>query len=162
MRPAGLLLAQVVKHTRQRHLVDVTRRVVLGTLSAVQHVLAATGTGTQINTAYIERLNATFRACLAPLARRSRCVLHRPALLTAAMYLVGMAYNYCWPHESLRLRSPSPAVGGRERTPAMAAGLTDHAWTLHDLLSYQIPPALWVAPKRRGRPPNPRPAAVAA
>jgi hypothetical protein len=135
LRPAGLLLAPVVKQTRQRHLVAVTHRVVIGTLAAVQQVLCATGTGTQINTASIERRNATFRACLAPLARRSRCVLHRPQLLTAAMYLVGMAYNYCWPQESLRLPAP-PAVGpGRERTPAMAAGLTDHGWTLRELLS---------------------------
>jgi hypothetical protein len=160
VRPAGLLLAQVVKHTRKRHLVGLTRRVVLGTATAVQQVLAATGTGTQINTAYIERLNATFRACLAPLARRTRCVVQRPALLTAAMYLVGMAYNFCWPHESLRLQ---PATGpAQERTPAMAAGLTDHCCTLRELLSYRIPPALWVPPKRRGRPPKPRPAAVAA
>ncbi len=160
VRPAGLLLAQVVKHTRQRHLVAVTRRVVIGTLPAVQRVLAATATGTQINTAYIERLNATFRACLAPLARRSRCVLHRPALLTAAMYLVGMAYNFCWPHESVRVRTLTGP--GQQRTPAMAAGLTDHCWSLHELLSYSIPPALWVAPKRWGRPPNLRPAGVAA
>jgi transposase-like protein len=161
VRPAGLLLAQVVKQTRRRRLVGVTRRVAIGTLAAVQRVLATTGTGTQINTAYIERLNASFRACLAPLARRSRCALHRPALLTAAMYLVGMAYNYCWPHESLRLPSPSAATS-RERTPAMAAGLTDHCWSLRELLAYRIPPALWVAPKRRGRPPKPRPAGVAA
>jgi transposase-like protein len=160
VRPAGLLLAQVVKHTRKRHLVDVTRRVVIGTLPAVQQVLAGTGTGTQINTAYIERLNATFRACLAPLARRTRCVLHRPALLSAAMYLVGMAYNFCWPHESLRLQTPAGCW--QQRTPAMAAGLTDHGWSLRELLSYQIPPVLWVAPKRRGRPPKPHPAVVAA
>jgi hypothetical protein len=124
VRPAGLLLAHVVKPTRQRHLVEVTRRVVIGTLCAVEQVLAATGTGTQINTAYIERLNATFRACLAPLARRTRCVLHRPALLTAAMYLVGMAYNCCRPHASLHLQTPTGPA--QLRTPAMAAGLTDH------------------------------------
>lgn len=160
VRPAGLLLAQVVKHTRKRRLVDITRRVVLGSLAAVQQVLRTTGTGTQINTAYIERLNATFRACLAPLARRTRCVLHRPALLTAAMYLVGMAYNFCWPHESLcacPAAAPAP-----QRTPAMAAGLTDHCWSLRELLSYRIPPALWVAPKRRGRPPKQHPPLVAA
>lgn len=160
VQPAGLLLAQVVKHTRKRRLVDVTRRVVVGTQGAVEQVLAATGTGTQIHTAYIERLNATFRACLAPLARRTRCLLHRPALLTAAMYLVGMAYNFCWPHESLR--QPTATGPALQRTPAMAAGLTDHCWTLRDLLTYQIPPALWVPPKRRGRPPKPRPVAVTA
>jgi hypothetical protein len=44
-----------------------------------------------------------------------------------------------------------------ERTPAMAAGLTDHPWTMEELLRYQVPPARWVAPpppKRRGRPPE--------
>jgi transposase-like protein len=158
--PDDLLLAQVVKHSRQHHLVGVTRRVVIGTLAAVQQILVATHTGTQIHTAYIERLNATFRACLAPLARRSRCVLHQPARLTAAMYLVGMAYNYCWLHESLRLPTPTLTPPWQERTPAMAAGLTDHTSTLRALLSYQIPPALWVTPKRRRRPPTPQPAGL--
>jgi len=100
-------------------------------------------------------------ALIRALVRQVRaCVLHRQALLTAAMYLVGMAYNYCWTHESLGLPCLS-AASTRERTPAMAAGLTDHPWTLRDLLSYQIPPTLWVAPKRRGRPPKSRPRAVA-
>jgi len=55
------------------------------------------------------------------------------------MWLVGTAYNFCWPHESLRL----PALGGRKwqvRTPAMAAGLTDHVWTLEEMLRYRVLP----------------------
>ena len=70
------------------------------------------------------------------------------------MYLVGCAYNFCW-EQSLRL--PGPAGTGpkwQERTPAMAAGLTDHRWTMHELLSHPIPLPPWVAPKRRGRPPR--------
>src|SRR5207244_12619467 len=62
----------------------------------------ATRGGTQINTAYIERLNATFRAALAPLTRRGRRLAHGTALLTSGMWLVGTAYNFCWTHESLR------------------------------------------------------------
>ena len=58
----GLLLGQVVKRYVQRRVVSVERRVVLGTAEAIAAVLAATGTGAGINTAYIERLNATFRA----------------------------------------------------------------------------------------------------
>jgi hypothetical protein len=69
---AGLLLEQVVKRDVQRHVASVEQRVVLGTAGAIAAVLAATGTGTQIHTAYIERLNATIRACLAPLVRRGR------------------------------------------------------------------------------------------
>ena len=70
VRPVGFQLAQVVKHSAKRHVVGVTRRVVHGTLASIEAVLTATATGTVINTAYIERLNATFRAHLAPLAPR--------------------------------------------------------------------------------------------
>src|SRR5512135_2986297 len=57
---AGLLLGQVIKHHAGRRLVSITRRVVRGSAGAIAAVLAATGTGTGIDTAYIERLNATF------------------------------------------------------------------------------------------------------
>ena len=134
---------------------SVERRVVRGTAEAIAAVLAATGSGTGINTADIERLNATFRAALAPLVRRGRAIAHTETSLTAGMWLVGCAYNFCWLHDSLRL----PAPAGRrwkwqERTPAMAAGLTDHRWTRLELLRYQVPLPAWVAPKRRGRPPK--------
>jgi len=151
--PATLLLAQVVKSHQGRRLVDVTRRVVFGTAEAVVDAIARTKGGTQINTSYIERLNATFRAALAPLTRRGRRLAHGTALLHSGMWLVGTAYNFCWVHESLRLR----AIGGRkwqERTPAMAAGLTDHVWTLEELLRYRVPPQEVAPPPRRSRPPN--------
>ena len=138
--PETVLLAQVVKSHQGRRLVDVTRRVVFGTTEAVADAITATGGGTQINTSYIERLNATFRAALAPLTRRGRRLAHGTALLTSGMWLVGTAYNFCWPHTSLRL----PALGGRkwqERTPAMAAGLTDQVWTMEDVLRYRVLPA---------------------
>ena len=152
---AGFLLGQVVKHYAKRRVVSVKQRVVQGTAEAIAAVLAATGTGHGIHTAYIERLNATFRSALAPLVRRGRAIAHKGDTLTAGMYLVGSAYNFCWTHGSLRRRTP---VGtGRkwqERTPAMAAGLTDHLWSMHELLRYQVPLPAWVPPKRRGRPPK--------
>jgi len=162
----GLLLGQVVKRSVKRHVADVEQRVVLGTAAAIAAVLAATGTGTMIHTAYIERLNATFRACLAPLGRRGRALARTEAALTAGMYLVGCAYNFCWAHASLRLATrPGSRLRWRERTPAMAAGLTDHRWTMDELLHYQVPLPIWVPPKRRGRPPQhlkpePQPVAV--
>jgi hypothetical protein len=155
-RPKEVLLAQVIKKYAQRRVVSVSQRVVWGTPEAVKHVLRATQSGTVINTAYIERLNATFRACLAPLARRTRALAHQVPTLTAGMYLVGTTYNLCWPHASLRLRASGPRPKWVERTPAMAAGLTDHCWTMQELLTYQVPLPLWRAPKHRGRPPKPR------
>ena len=125
-------------------------------------MLAATGTGTGINTAYIERLNATFRGALSPLARRGRAISRGADALTAGMYLVGCAYNFCWVHDSLRVAAGTgPGRKWQERTPAMAAGLTDHCWTIREWLSHPIPLPAWIPPKRRGRPPKRFQAAVA-
>jgi transposase-like protein len=153
--PPTVLLAQVIKHAKKRRVVGVTQRVMLGSAHAVAAVLAATHSGRQANTAYIERLNATFRACLVPLTRRGRRLVRDVSLLQAGMFLVGTAYNFCWGHRSLRVRA-GLCGPGQERTPAMAAGLTDHIWSLQEVLCYQVPPAPYVAPKRRGRPPKPK------
>jgi transposase-like protein len=160
---AGFLLGQVVKQYAKRRVVSVRQQVVCGTAGAIGAVLEATGTGQAIHTAYIERLNATFRSALAPLVRRGRALAQKLDTLQAGMYLVGCAYNFCWVHGSLRLAAPAGAPRRwQERTPAMAAGLTDHCWTLQEVLSYQVPLPAWVAPKRRGRPPkHTRPPALA-
>src|SRR3954470_8525966 len=138
--PAGLLLGQVVKHHCGRRLVGVTRRVIRGTAGAIAAVLASTGTGTGINTAYIERLNAAFRSTMSPLVRRGRTLARGEGTLTGWMYLVGCAYNFCWEHDSLRVAAkPGGQPEWLARTPAMAAGLTDHCWTMDELLSQPIP-----------------------
>ena len=156
--PEGFLLGQVVKQYAQRRVTGVRQRVVEGTAAAITTALAATQSGTTINTAYIERLNATFRSCLAPLVRRGRAIARTETWLTAGMWLVGCAYNFCWCHDSLRLAAPAGSERRwQERTPAMAAGLADHPWTMGELLGYQVPPSAWVAPRRRGRPPTTAP-----
>ncbi|MCA1598469.1 MAG: hypothetical protein LC769_05520 [Chloroflexi bacterium] len=152
---AGFHLAQVVKRYTQRRVASVTQRVVHGTMAAIMAVRCATRTGATINTAYIERLNATFRSRLSCLTRRGRAIARTQVLVTAGMWLVGGSYNFCTYHAALRERAPTGAYyKWEERTPAMAAGLTDHRWTLKELLLYQVPPPAWVAPKRRGRPPQ--------
>lgn len=153
--PAGVAIAQVVKRYAHRRVVGVAPRVVRGTAAAVQARLAATQrrATAAINTAYIERLNATFRARLAPLVRRSRATARLTLTVEAGMWLVGTCYNFCWPHRSLRQRRPAALPGGKwvERTPAQAAGLADHRWSLHELLTFRVPPA---PIKRRGRRPR--------
>ncbi len=102
-------------------------------------------------------LSATFRARLAPLVRRSRAGVHEQGTLEAGMWLVGTCYNLLWVHRSLRQErggggeEPS-ASKWIERTPAQAAGLTDHRWTLEELMSFVVVPAR--IPKRRGRRPK--------
>ena len=91
---SGLLIGQVIKRYAQRRVVMVVHRIVRGSATVIARALNATGGGTVINTAYIERLNATFRSALEPLARRGRAIAHTEAVLTAGMYLVGCAYNF--------------------------------------------------------------------
>lgn len=152
----GLYIAQVIKQYARRRVVSVTRRIVQGRADAVRRLIALTQGGGGINTAYIERLNATFRARLHHLVRRGRGLARCLPTLEHGMYLVGTVYNFCTHHDSLRVRRKGhpDQVGHRwhQRTPAMAAGLTDHCWTVHELLSYQVPLPHWTPPKRRGRP----------
>ena len=106
---SGLLIGQVIKRYARRRVVKVVHRVVRGSATAIARALNATGGGTVINTAYIERLNATFVSVLAPLARRGRAIAHTEAVLTAGMYSLGCAYNFCWYHDSFRLAAPKNA-----------------------------------------------------
>ena len=154
--PEGVMLAQAVKQYAKRRVVGVSHRVVLGTTERVQARLRETQGREEavINTAYIERLNATLRAHLAPLVRRTRAAARQATTLEAGMWLVGCCYNYCWYHHSLRQRRGETDPAGSlwvERTPAMAAGLTDHCWSMHELLSFPVPPP---PVKRRGRRPR--------
>ena len=105
----------------------------------------------KLNTAFIERINATFRSRLASLARRSRALLRNPDTLEPLMFLMGCIYNFCTFHKSLRLPG---IVGGRKwipRTPAIAAGLTDHIWSVKELLLFRVPLPAWTPPIHRGR-----------
>ncbi len=154
--PAGVMLAQAVKRYAERRVVGVARRVVWGTAAGVQARLTATqgAAGAVVNTAYIERRNATFRAHRAVLVRRTRAAARQTATLQAGRWLVGGCDNCCWPQDSLRRqRAPADPAGAKwiERTPAQAAGLTDHCWSIHELLTFQVPPP---ARKRRGRRPR--------
>ena len=141
----NLCIAQVVKRYAQRRVVDVERRIVDGTPARVETLRRRSHGAGVINTAYIERLNATFRERLASLTRRGRALARHTLTLQHGMYLIGTVYNFCTPHASL-------AHAGCGTTPAMAAGITDHCWPVQELLSFHVPPPHWTPPTQRGRP----------
>ena len=146
LRPwRNVCIAQVVKRSAQRRVVEVERRIVEGTPARVETLRRRAQGGGVINTAYIERLNATFRERLASLTRRGRALARCTLTLQHGMYLIGTVYNFCTPHASL-------AHAGGGTTPAMAAGITDHCWPVRALLSFHVPPPRWTPPTQRGRP----------
>jgi IS1 family transposase len=142
----GLLYAQVVKSYRRRRVVRIKHRVVFGTLAAVKHVLTAQGW--QINTAFIERANLTIRQHVAAVGRRVMTLCKGEAGLRQQLAVYQVYYNFCLPHASLRLPLPQPeptnGTGSAKRwwpqTPGMAVGLTDHVWTLREVLLFRVPP----------------------
>jgi transposase-like protein len=148
----NICLAQTIKQYAQGRVVGVVRRIIQGTAEQIQTVIQQSqGRGT-INVAFIERLNATFRQRLNSLCRRGRALARQTDTLQWGMYLVGAIYNFCTDHRGLRLPG---LVGGHKwlsLTPAMAAGITDHRWTVEELLMFHVPPPPWSPPKRRGRP----------
>ena len=140
----------MVKPVRRRRLVDVQHRVVCGTLAAVQQVLAAHGW--QSNTAFMERLTLTIRQHVAAVGRRVSTLCKGEDGIQQQLALYHVYYNFCLPHTSLRLplSLPEPTHGTgsakrwQPRTPAMAAGLTEHVWTLREVLRFRVPP--WPQP----------------
>ena len=148
-----IAIVQVIKRRLPAGL-EIERRVVQGCPLLVKRLRQATQNEPGvINTAYIERLNATFRLRLSWLTRRTRTLAKQPETLTAGLFIVGCFYNLCDPHHSLRLRLSVGRFGHRwvNRTPAMAAALTDHIWTVDELLKYRVPTPRWKPPKQRGR-----------
>ena len=145
-----LLIVTVIKHTKNKRVVEITRRMTQGTLEQGEALLAQSQGGSVLNTAFIERLNATFRERLATLTRRCRHATHRVEALETGIYLIGCVYNFCMVHDEL---SSSRHLGS-PATPAMAAGLTNRVWSVNDVLTFRLAPTPWVAPKRRGRPPK--------
>jgi IS1 family transposase len=146
----GLLYAQVVKTVRRRRLVRVQHRVVFGTLEAIHQVLAACGW--QIHTAFVERINLTLRQHVAAVGRRVNTLCKGADGLLDQLALFQTYHNLVLPHASIRqpLLIPDVTNGSgsakvwRSRTPAMAAGLTDHVWSLQEVLLFRVPP--WPQP----------------
>jgi hypothetical protein len=149
----GLMIAQVVKQYEGGRVIGVLQRIVQGTPAQVEALLTATQGGGVINTAFIERLNATFRARFYGLVRRGRSLAKQINTLQQGVYVVGTVYNFCTFHRSLRVPLLLGSRGRTHwvrRTPAMTAGITDHCWSVRELMLYRVPPPRWTPPKRRG------------
>ena len=123
---AELQIVQVVKQRAGQRLLSITRRLAHGSLARAEAIMQATQVELgRINTAYIERLNATLRTWMPALVRRTRTPSGAREQLEAALFWTGCVYNFCHVHATLA------------GTPAMAADLTDHVWSIDELIRYR-------------------------
>jgi hypothetical protein len=137
-----LRYAQVHKQRQGGRVIEVTQNVIYGKRHRVQLQAAglqrADGTEGQINTSYIERDNLTLRQELRRLTRKTSGFSKNRRELQHALDFIDAHDNFVKPHRSLRLSNPS----GKPRrwvarTPAMAAKISDHVWTLEELLCFK-------------------------
>lgn len=122
-----LHIVQVVKQTSGYALTEVVERVAYGCRNRAYDIIGASQLGLgKINTAYIERLNATFRSRMPALVRRTRHLAKTTQRLETDLFWAGVVYNFC------------TVPSSRFTTPAVAAGLTDHTWSVEELLRYRL------------------------
>ena len=146
-----LYIGTVIKHTVKRRVNQVVRWMTYGQWRKAKRLIKASKGGKKLNTSFIERLNGTFRERFASFTRKCRHAASKIETVHAGIYLIGCTYNFCFPHHEL---SKSKAKGGFgfSCTPAMASGITDHVWSVKELLTYKIPPPPLPVSKKRGRP----------
>src|SRR5207244_12277319 len=123
-QPKGVKAATVPKERNNVGVVKVSTRVVCGTLAAVLAGLALALVSKVGNTVFIERHNGSDRKRNRRKVRKTCCFSKDWQVHEAMTYFTMYSYNFCWPVRTLRVQ-----VGEREyqqRTPAVAAGLTDH------------------------------------
>jgi IS1 family transposase len=146
---AELLYGQVKKQYRRRRLVRVTYVMRCGTRMVLQATLQALGLSGRLNTAFVERVNLTLRQSVAALVRRTWSTVQDVPQLLVHVEWWRAYYHFVRPHESLRVLLAQPIERGgkrlpqryRQRTSAMAAGLTYRRWTVQELLALPLPPA---------------------
>ena len=130
----GLKYATVHKTRRKGRVVKIDLRAIFGSKAEVETAIEASAVSKTINTAFVERHNGTDRNRNARKVRKSYCFSKDWDVHNAMTYFTMYSYNFCWPVRTLRVQDRDDRW--LSRTPAMAAGLSDHIWSLSEWLSY--------------------------
>jgi IS1 family transposase len=136
-----LVYAQLIKVKEKGRLKALKEKVIFGAEKILE-------LGLKISTSLIERVNETFRHALAPLVRRTRSFCKDRELMRKRVVFWTCYYNFAREHQSLRQVIPKEERTNkglieqkyRQRTPSMAANLTDHVWTFRELLTAKFEP----------------------
>jgi IS1 family transposase len=132
--PPGLTYA-VVEETREKgRVVSIATRVVFGTMAAVIAALGVSRASRAVNTSFVERRNGTDRHRNARKARETYRFSKDWRRHESVTYLTMYVYNFCWPVRTLRIKDERG--DWQRRSPAMAAGLADHVWSIPEWLSF--------------------------
>jgi hypothetical protein len=132
--PLGLTYATVHKERENDRVVAVERRLIFGTEQRLDAALGASAVSRTVNTSFVERQHGTDRGQNARKTRKTYRFSKDWRVHEAMTYSTLYRYNFCWVVRTLRQRDDR----GRwqRRTPAMAAGLADHVWSIREWVSF--------------------------
>ncbi len=122
------LYTQVIKKRRKNRVINVDRRLIIGTRQKMEQLLFESEDSSTINTSFIERLNLTIRQGCAYLGRRTACHSRRKGLLADNLALQMCYYNFVRRHSALKF-------GDEIRTPAMQAGLVKKQLSFREIFT---------------------------
>lgn len=137
--PPGLKYARVVKHRKKGKVVKVETKVVFGLEKEVLQILEKSTVSNQINTSFVERQNLTFREGNGRLSRKSLSFSKELEMLILQLWLFLGYYHFIRPHLGLRIETNDVKRRWLQRTPMISAGITNHIWTLRELITFHIP-----------------------
>jgi IS1 family transposase len=130
-----LVYAAAHKERENNRVVRVSTREVFGTKDAVGRALAGSAVSRSVSTCLVERHNGTDRNRCSRKVRKTYGFSKDWDVHRAASAFSYFGYNFCWPVRTLRVKADGR---WQKRTPAMAAGLTDHVWSLNEWLAYPV------------------------
>jgi len=114
--------AQIQKHFSGGEVGKYSPPVCIGTK---RHVVKGDPDPDRISTSYVERQNLTMRMGMRRFTRLTNGFSRKVENLAHSVSLHFLHYNFARPHATLKERYP--------RTPAMAAGVADHIWSLEEI-----------------------------
>jgi len=131
--PPGLTYATVEKRRRSGRVVGILVHLIFGTMAALAEALRRSTVSGRVNVSFLERYNATDRHRNARKVRKTYTFSKDWEVHESMTYFTIYSYNFCWPVRTLEDRDEEGRV--RKRSPAMAAGLADHVWTMREWIT---------------------------
>jgi IS1 family transposase len=138
--PVEITYATVHKQKEGGRVASVSQRLVLGSSEQLEETLAESERSGTVNTSFVERYHGTQRHFNARKKRKAYTFSKELSFHEAATWLVVVWYNFGWCVQTLRQKVQEDPPRYRYRTPAMAAGLADHTWTMEELLGSPLYP----------------------
>jgi hypothetical protein len=138
--PVEITCATAQKEKENNRAVAVNSRAVQGSLEQAEQALQGSGQSGAINTSFAERYHGAQRQFNARKKRKAYTFSKGLSCHEACTWPAVAWYNFGWCVRALRQKVQRKPPRYRYRTPAMAAGLADHAWSMRELLAYPLYP----------------------